>query len=1524
MTPRAHAPGRRRPQPSRVRAWSRPAALIGVLCVASTASAQNAEAQPAPQRETPQPATAQYAPVALFACRADTPPDLFAPEPTLPTARTARLDAGHVAYLRPPGWSVLRVVTSHPEQLRAFRVVRGSASGARPAIAWLEQTPAHVDGDARLFLSEERTIWRLESDTAADVEVYAVEPYVPDRAFADALIEVLAWIERGVGEVPTLPPGSGALRETLARDAALGVRAADAAPREAIVAYRRGAAIVAFLRQQPIDPRFVRVEEPRGAWRALSSAEDGPGAGLRVVRQAHAAEMTVQGPAVLALTLRAIGPGAPTLRAASVSLDDALLMRVVLPSAMAREDADALSLAPGVLDASAPADARGVSESRRVVVPAGVHRLRVTAEGGTALLGARVLEHRARFSHWLAGDENPARLFARAAAALRGTGRPSATAREFADALARSGGQRADEPAAEPDPGAHARLLAAWRRDPLSLDLRDALSRQPPVDLAWTRIADDGGTSLRVLAPTAPGAPTALTPLGPEPLALTLPPSPLDPRRPARVALWVVGRTDERATLHLDGTAYSARTTGGVDGWSLAVPPGPHTLSAEGARVMLRTEAQPRDAGGYVVRDLRVLGVGEHAEWAAAGSAVRLEVRALGGDAARLSLRWSGGAEQELRVSPAPDDAGVVGAQLRVGEPVRVVLAPPSPDARLEVLDREGRAAVALYAVPAASEPVTSDEDAALAGASTPSVPAGLLSDALLLAAVRSASDALAEGRDAGVTQPTAGGSRAQSTAYLTRAVALARLGHPERARGDLARAVTAGADAAALAPVAALLGPARSASHVALEGAVEALPLAPYELSVEGDDARLRARDAAALERAGQAVGAAQALHALATTAARDVPSRHALELASLGLFGDALLADPARAADAALLYGRARALPLSSPASRRAAVEAARLTRWQPIGPDANGGFERIELLQPDAPEGEEALSRALLGLSPGDGALLLRPGQRASLRGAPASAPIELRCVEAGDAASRESACEFEVRVGETLTSVERLRGGERRSVPSPAAGSALPLLLELTEASASAGSVGVAPGLREALRSRFDAHVASGGDEVVYHVLGPGAVELELRALGDAPAEASVTLSSSAGSERSRVELPTARAQARILPSRPGSVGAPRWVPLTLEATGSLVLTVGATRGAVLVRARLRVPRELPPTRAPEAPREPPAPLDRATSAAVAAADWEPPALGYRREPGTLGTFSLGVGALSHDVSDSDNVARPTSYVGVTGTHRLALLPGALWLRTDVELRARLTLPPALGARVRLDATDPLLGFRLGLAARVDELPAQSAFAVGGSARVDRPIDLSDALTLTPRLRLEATHQSEPTLPAGAEADFEVWNVYRRDHPVQLLPSLALRFAPAPDARLEVGAAAATNADLSSLDQVSAELSVAGIADLFAPRSLWVRLDYRPSWRFRDADRKTEYARHDLTVDLALQLVLGPAARLVLGLSGTLFLRAGATDATALVTLRVDLWDGRGLVDFSPADASFAGVLGVAGYPPSGPR
>ena len=348
--------------------------------------------------------------------------------------------------------------------------------------------------------------------------------------------------------------------------------------------------------------------------------------------------------------------------------------------------------------------------------------------------------------------------------------------------------------------------------------------------------------------------------------------------------------------------------------------------------------------------------------------------------------------------------------------------------------------------------------------------------------------------------------------------------------------------------------------------------------------------------------------------------------------------------------------------------------------------------------------------------------------------------------------------------------------------------------------------------------------------------------------------------------------------------------------------------------------MRLP-EAPPMRLPEAP---PAPPDSTTSATASASDWEPPALGYRREPGTLGTFSVGVGALSHDVSDSDNVARPTSYLGVTGTHRLALLPSALWLRTDVELRARLTLPPALGARVRLDATDPLFGLRLGLAARVDGLPAQGAFAVGGSARVDRPIALSDALTLTPRVRFEATHQSEPTRLALSEADFEVWNLYRRDHPVQLIPSLSLRFAPAPDARLEVGAAAATNADLVSLDQVSADLSVAGVADLFAPRSLLVRLDYRPGLRFQDANRKAAYVRHDLTLDLALQLVLGPAARLVLGLSGSLFLRAGAVDATALVTLRVDLWDGRGLVDFAPADASFAGMLGVAGYPPSEPR
>jgi hypothetical protein len=1580
----------------------RAAAQDGVRA-ASAASASRTARAPDALAEHGFP-TAQWVPLPGYVGRRDE-----APERAVASSvdSTLRLDAAHIAYVRAPGARVVRLVAPCAARLRVWRSVGATtttdAGPATTASGWSALPPAHTAADSLTFLAEDAALWRVESDVDCAVAAMSAEPFVPWRAHADALGAVLAWIARGEGPMPVLPPGSGAWHDALAFDAALAERLAPVVPREVRDAYRRGAAVLAFLEVQPLDARLLRMTEPEGAWRTLQQEHAGPGAGLRRIPRTAQAELVVEGPSVVALALRAAGPAEPASRSAHVFLDDTTLCDVPL-SAVRAAEADVLPQGLPVtqrLDAVAPADAHGLATALRVRVPAGRHRLRVQAEGGDVLIDARALAHRPRFSHWLSGDESPEARFAEVADVLAGLdaeARARPIWRALADALAQRGGARigiarpsletsarllaglepapatddraasfawlvahageppvrhalvarCDDAAEEPldasaladvrdvlaaarcarrlvVPPSHvvSRVRAAWRAEPLRVELAEALRRLASAPRAWVRLPDDAGPSLRVLAPASPEDTALLVPLDATPRALALPASPLVPGRPARVVVHVLGERDADAVLRVDGAPLVARTTGALERWSLALPPGPHTLAAEGARVFLRTEVAPAGAaaaiaaGAQRVRTLRLLAAGDEARWASPADAWRIEARALDGGPTTLVARWSNGDAETLRIDASAPDATLLGATCTVSLPLRVALVPPVPGATLTLRVDAGRAAVAVYAVRDA------DIDAALAmpGAETPAdaptdPPAPVRvadDDASRLEALRAASEALA----------VATSDAEIRAARRARAEALLRLGREARARSELARTSAPDVDGARRDALAQALP---DGAHLAIEGApLGVLPLWPYELAVRDNALRQSAREAAQRATSGRARAAAEQLFALAASGARDAAASAALSLAALGLAADALVAEP-DPEFAALVFARARGLSVASPARRRAEAVAGRLTRWQSVGVAASAGFERVELLGTEPAAGEEVFARALLGLAPADPALLLWPGQRARLRGTGRVTDLALRCGEALESVPTDAGCVFELSRDERVVATVQLAGGTRREVPLAGMPAGAALVVALADVSDAPGAIAVV-GTDEVARRRLDAHVATPDHEVVQRVAGPGALELELRALGGAGVDAELLLEAGGEVRRRVLPLPRARAEARLLPRRPGAVGARELVTLPIDVAGPVTLRTRARQGAALVRARLRVPRdraEAPAADAMVRGEDAPLPFALSETPAQPAPSPFPIHLGPRRDAGRLGALSVALGVLSHDVGEADDVARPTSYAGLTVTHRLALVPGALWMRTEFELRARRDVPLALGGRAALQAVVPWIGLRAGLDGRLDALDDGSAWAAGGVARLDRPIVLAPALTITPRVRFDYAWQSAGQRGGAAAVDFEVWNPYRRDHPVQLQPSLAVRVDPAPDARLELSVGAATNADLYTLDRVEAALGLAAVTDLFTPRSLLVRVGYRPGLRVIDTNRRDGYWRHDLQAELALHHTLGAAARLVFTLSGTAFVRDIGIDGLALATLRLDLLDGRGLRDLAPSEASFAGILAPAGYLPGAPR
>jgi hypothetical protein len=293
-------------------------------------------------------------------------------------------------------------------------------------------------------------------------------------------------------------------------------------------------------------------------------------------------------------------------------------------------------------------------------------------------------------------------------------------------------------------------------------------------------------------------------------------------------------------------------------------------------------------------------------------------------------------------------------------------------------------------------------------------------------------------------------------------------------------------------------------------------------------------------------------------------------------------------------------------------------------------------------------------------------------------------------------------------------------------------------------------------------------------------------------------------------------------------------------------------------------------------------------------------------------------------LSHDVSDADNVARAASFFGLSAEHRVALVPGQLWLRSELAARLRAELSPALGARWSLYANDIGLGLRLALLGGIDAMPDRGAFSARGQLSLDRVFDLTPELALVPRVGLLAFYVSDRTLRRADTVDFEVWNYYGQTHPLQLQPSASLRWSPAPDFRLELRPGLAMNADFVSVDRLDVGLAASAVTDLVLPRSLVASVGFRSGYRFADEDRQFGYFRHDVSLELAYVLPLGPEARVVLQGSGTLFAREDGLDGMAFLTARLDWLDGRGLVDFAPSESLFAGVLAAPDEPPLGGR
>ena len=634
-------------------------------------------------------------------------------------------------------------------------------------------------------------------------------------------------------------------------------------------------------------------------------------------------------------------------------------------------------------------------------------------------------------------------------------------------------------------------------------------------------------------------------------------------------------------------------------------------------------------------------------------------------------------------------------------------------------------------------------------------------------------------------------------------------------------------------------------------------------------------------------------------------------------------------QAEGAGLAYGLAMALrrTVRTPAVQRLATVAATRSRWSRIeGAERDAGTEAIKVPRvATLPSPNAAVRQALIVAPwPAGEATLLRPGyatvleQRRTRTGALA---IDLWCQtvrpDLGDGQPP--------RVRVALDGAVLLAGPVPADTVDETAVDAVPEGRHRVEVALDAASRGQICSVR--LRDEGGTlgsvrptrwRVAQPGQPLEVVVLGPTTLAIEARALlGRGPPASRVAVAvaqgegpfSPQGSVPLRGEadpLATPEAARTITP------GVAHSEVLSLPESGPQRVLLRPEGGAVLVRLQHRVDGE-----AIVVPRPPVRALDLGTLVDDLAVPWPRtavPAVATLRRPQRFGTTFAELRGGSDDLDDSDDL-RPRGQLGLRVGWTRELLARRVWLQAAPELRARDGTALASGGRVAVQAVFPRAGLRtqLALGGLTQAFAGQPAWAADAALHVDRLTWVAPRWQVLPAIDLSYRAQSiDPAQRAATSEPVNprIYTAYRDAHPFALRPSFEVRYQPLQDARLFAAADVVTNSDLRGLDQVNLRGGVLGVVSVLRRVVPEFALAYEGSVRLRDADRATTYLQSRVTAGLGLGLWLGQAARLVLGVSDTLYVSAPYPLRNVFAGwLRLDLVLGRALRDYGPLDMAF---------------
>ncbi len=309
--------------------------------------------------------------------------------------------------------------------------------------------------------------------------------------------------------------------------------------------------------------------------------------------------------------------------------------------------------------------------------------------------------------------------------------------------------------------------------------------------------------------------------------------------------------------------------------------------------------------------------------------------------------------------------------------------------------------------------------------------------------------------------------------------------------------------------------------------------------------------------------------------------------------------------------------------------------------------------------------------------------------------------------------------------------------------------------------------------------------------------------------------------------------------------------------------------------------------------------------------------ELPAVATLPAPQRFGTAYAELRGGVDDLEDSDDLDPKRQLTLRVGWAR-ELLARRVWLQLGPELRARENTAIGAGGTASLQVVFPKAGLRsrLGFGALTQSFAGGQAWSADANLRIDRPTWVAPRWQLLPGIDLRYRHQSVSDAEVVAAMEPlhpRIYTTYASAHPLALRPSLELRWQPLQDARLFVGADVVPNSNFRSLDQVNLRGGLVGVMSVLRRVVPEFALAYEGSVRLADADRNKTYLQNRVLASLGLGVWAGKAARVVIGVSDTVYASAPFPLRNVFEAwLRIDLVLGRGLRDYGPLDLAFRPV------------